>query len=79
MALAAVHCGAQRGRACSAAAEDAASWVDRAPTGAGFGWGCHCWGNGPMAEGQGLFWGEDGAALGTGWEAKAKKGPRGRG
>lgn len=50
----------------------------RAPTGAGFAWGWHCWGDGLMAEGQGMFWQEDGAALGTGWEAWAEKGPRGR-
>lgn len=51
----------------------------RAATGAGFAWGWHCWEDVPMAEGQGVFWGENGAALGTGWEAEAKKGLRGRG
>lgn len=34
-------------------------------------------GDGPTAEGWDVFWGEDKAAFGTGWEARAEKGPRG--
>lgn len=41
---------AWRGHACSVAAEDTASWVEIAPTGAGFAWVWHWWGNGLMAQ-----------------------------
>lgn len=64
MASAAVCCGAQQGCACSAAAGDAASQAERTPTGPVFAWSWRCCKDGLMAEGQEVFWGKDGAALG---------------